>query len=333
MPALTSLNNQLDDLVDIFAKGARSDFQLRMNNPVAAEAEASFNRIAPTTQAKYISENFPGTFAIAEFEEFTGSVDYRGLNTYSINVASTEYARGVKFTRRELIADQKNIARLQRMPAVLATQAQKVKYANLATLLEANPTWEVDGVATFADNHFFGDNNISVNISDTTSPTEADVQLILDSVMQQFGTFVNDQGDPMTEIHNEMTKMVIVGKTGYSPIFRRVARQNFVPRSNAAIDNIDSDTFMYWGNQRLAAGTNVVYVVLAEAVDGSGNPLGESVPFVRTVFQNYDLLVGGEGGLNNDPVYRNNRSVEITSYGEEGLGVIDASRLMKVTLT
>lgn len=324
----------LEEAVSIWQKGAHGEFQLALNKPVASRAEAYYNRIAPSFESNYVTENFPGLFGVAELEEFKGEIPYSGLDNYDNSIVSTEYARGLAIRWRDLRADQKNLALLQNLPSILAMNARKRKFKNMVASIESNPTWSVDSLSLFNDNHFFGDNNIAVTVSDADNPSEDDWRLILDAVWDARGRYVNDHGDPLEEIF-DIAQLCFMAHAKYGPSARRAMRNMNIPvaagSGGAAIPNIDPGTWDMWPSSRWDSSSNVLYGVFTTEEDDAGNPLGKSVPALRTEFTPYEMNVAG--GSPDDPVFRNKRRIEMNVYGEEGFGIIDATRWMKITLS
>jgi hypothetical protein len=319
----------------IWAKGANDTFAMAYNKPPASYAERVFDLLCPTVPASFINEDFPGIKGIGELVEFDGERKYVGIDNYDNEVISTEYDRGVRIKFRDLRADAKNLRKLQNLPALLATQARKVKFAKFAAYLAANPTFLPTGVAFFADNHDFGDNNRSVNVSSTSNPTIEDVHLIIQEAWDARATFVDDHGNPLDEVTSEGTKLIFVSKASYAVAFRRARLQQLMavlPAADAAaaIDNINRDVFEHWTTPRITT-ADVVYAFFVEPRDAQGNDMGQSSPFVRTVFTDYMLDVPGQSA--DDPIFRNNKAIEIGVYGDEGFGGIDATRALKITLT
>lgn len=327
MPGVTVKGFQ--DRVGPWARDANGEFEIAYNRPVASAAERLFGMICPTVESTQIIERFAGFKGVGELELMNGSVPYRGLDNWGVTIENDEYALGLKFRKRDLISDEKNLNRLMQTPTVLAEKAIKKRFALLSALLVDNPTWGVDGVALYADNHEFGDNNLGYTVSSTAVLTESEVQGILDDLWESFAGFTDDHGNVLMEI-TEASKLVIIGPPAHFGSFRRVQRQTMVPREAAAIDNIDNDMFEYWGNPRLSDST-LLYAMLVDRTDGAGNQLGDSTPFARTEFDPYQLVTNiGEQG---SETLRNLRQVEVNVQGDEGLGVIDASRTARVTLS
>lgn len=316
----------------IWAKGANDQFNMAYNRPPSSNAERIFNLICPTVPANFINEDFPGIKGIGELVEFDGERKYVGIDNYDNEVVSVEHDLGVRIKFRDMRADAKNLRKLQDLPALLANQARKVKFAKLVSVLEANGTFTPTGKALFADDHDFGDNNITVSgLSSATDPSVNDVHKIIEAVWSQLATYVDDHGNVLSEVTGEDTQLVFISKAAYANSLRRAQKQTLIDTGNAAIDNINSGVFQYWTSPRVASGTNVIYVAIVERTDGQGTVLGKSVPFVRTVFTDYMLDVPGQSP--DDPIFRNNKAIEIGVYGDEGLGPIDATRVMKVTLS
>lgn len=327
MPGITI--NGFEDRIGPWALDANGEFELAYNRPVASLAERLFNMLCPKVTSTQIIERFAGFKGYGEVLPFEGSVPYRGLDNWQTTIENAEYALGVRMRRRDLLADQKNLDRLMRSPSILAEKAIKNRLKLLSQLLVDNPTWGVDGVALFSDSHEFGDNNIGVTVSSTSAMTEADINLILDTAWETFAGFTDDHGNPLIEIA-DASQLVIIGATTHFTSFRRMQKQTLIPRSSAAVDNIEKEMFDYWGNPRLSSGT-VLYVAVTEPTDEAGNPLGDSAPFARTEFDPYQLVTNiGDPGSD---TFRNLRQVEVTIQGDEGVGVIDASRVLKVTLS
>ncbi len=322
----------------IWQKGANADFQLEMNKPPAARAESLFQQMAPSFSSNYITENFPGLLGIGELQEHKGEVQYGGLDNFDNSIQSVEYSTGLSIKHRALRADEKNLKLLQNIPALLSTKARKVKFRNLINLLQNNGAWGVDGLSVFNDNHFFGDNNITVTVSSTTQPTQDDVDKVLDAIWEQRATYVDDHGNALDEI-SDIAGLILMANASYMTRFRKAQRRTMVPADTpngtggAAVDNINADTFNFWGSPRFtaAATSPVIYAIIVAPNDDAGNPLGKSVPFLRTEFTPYELAVAGASP--DDPVWRNKKQLESNVYGEEGLGVIDATRVMKITLS
>lgn len=330
---LMSLADNPANLVNIFARGANDEYQIRMNEAASGSALSVFNRIAPTVNPQYLTEIYPGLTALPQMAEFNGEIQYGSFGDYQNSIVSREYARGYRVSYLQLRADQKNIRRLEIMPTKLANVAVNNRFYLLRDLLENNSVWEVDGANLFSSSHFFGDNDITVTVSSTTSMLEYDVQLIIDEITRVQSGYVDEQGNPYAPSFDISNVIFIVPPVHY-PAFRRVQRQMMVPRGAAdlsavaAIDNIDSSTFELWPFPFLTGGA--IYAIFADRTDGDGNPLGQSVPFLRTEFEPYQL---NTGGTEQDPVWRNQKVLEVTSYGVEGVGILDASRAIKVTLS
>lgn len=326
----------LEEQVSIWQKGAHGEFQMSLQRPVASAAEAFFNQIAPSFPSNYVTENFPGLFGSAELEAFKGEIPYSGLDNYDNSIVSSEWARGFKVKWRDLRADQKNLALLQNLPSILAMKARKVKFKNLATLLENNPTWTPDGATVFNDAHFFGDNNLSLNVADPTNPTEYEWQLILDTIWNEIGQFTDDHGQTLNE-YFDVANLLLIGPAKYMASARNAQRRNILPyivgtdKAVTGLENINQGTWGFWPFPRLDNSANVLYWVLLTPEDQGGNPLGKSVPLLRTEFTPYELTVANANP--EDPEFRNRRSIEMNVYGEEGLGVIDAMRVGKFSLT
>jgi hypothetical protein len=315
----------------IWAKGANDNFQMAYNRPPSTLAERMFDLLCPTVPANFINEDFPGIKGIGELVEFDGERKYVGIDNYENEVVSIEYDLGVRIKFRDLRADAKNLRKLQNLPMLLARQARKVKFAKLVSIVEANGTFTPTGVALFADNHDFGDNNITVSgLSSATDPSVDDIHAIIQAVWAQLATYVDDHGNVLSEVTSEDTQLVFLSKAAYANAFRRAQRQTLIDTGNAAIDNINQGSFNYWASPRIASGTNVIYVAIVEPRSGQGDELGQSAPFVRTEFTPYMIDVPGQSP--DDPIFRNNKAIEIGVYGDEGLGPIDATRVMKVTL-
>lgn len=328
----------LQETLTIWQKGAHKDFELAMNKPPSSRAEALFNRLAPTFPSNYVTEKFPGILGISELKEFNGEIDYSGLDNYDNAIASLEYALGLKIKWRDLRADMKNLALLQNLPSLLSIKARRRKFKNLVNLLQANGTWTVDGLSIFNDNHFFGDNNLSVNVSSTTNPTKDDWRLIFNAIWNARAIYTDDHGNSLDE-DSDITQLIVMGHASYMTSAREMARNTLIPEDTpngtggAATNNINAGTFDFWGSPRFTVPSTspVLYVAFMEETDQAGNPMGKSVPFLRTEFTPYELVVAGASP--EDPEFRNHRRIEMNVYGEEGLGVIDATRIMKVTLT
>jgi hypothetical protein len=320
----------------IWAKGANDQFNMAYNKPPANYAEAVFNLLCPTVPAKFINEDFPGIKGIGELVEFDGERKYVGIDNYDNEVISVEHDLGVRIKFRDLRADAKNLRKLQNLPTLLATQARKVKFAKFAAFIAANPTFMPTGKAFFADDHDFGDNNIGVSgLSSATDPSVADVHKIIEAAWTAVGGWVDDHGNPLNEVTSEGTKLIFVSRVGYENAFRRARNQQLLgilPAADAAaaIDNINRDVFEHWCTPRIGTG-NVVYAFFVENRDAQGQEMGQSAPFVRTVFTDYMLDVPGQSP--DDPIFRNNKAIEIGVYGDEGFGGLDASRALKITLT
>ena len=319
---------EIADRVGIWAGDASGRFTLAYNKPPATSAMDLFNRVCITEEAKLLTERFAGIKGIAELQSFTGKVDYRGLDDWTVTAISDEYAGGLKMTYKQMKADEKNLKKLMALPELLALKAQRKRFELLASAIEDNGTWGVDSKALFADDHEFGDNNLAVTVSSTTLPTEADVGLILNAARNAFGSFTDDHGNKLNEI-TETQDLVIMHPAAWNDAMRRVRRQSLLPRSSSAIDNIDSGTFLPWNFPRLTSST-VLYAFTVDAQDSEGNPLGDSAPFVRTEFEPYGIEVGGGP---DDSVYRNNREVEVNTYGIEGVTGLDCTRMCKITVS
>lgn len=320
----------------IWAKGANDQFQMAYNKPPATYAESVFNLLCPTVPARFINEDFPGIKGIGELVEFDGERKYVGIDNYDNEVVSVEHDLGVRIKFRDLRADAKNLRKLQGLPTLLGNQARKVKFAKLAAFLAANPTFMPTGVAFFADNHDFGDNNITVSgLSSATDPSVDDMHRVIEAAWLQRSTFVDDHGNPLDEATSEGTKMIFVSRAGYEIAMRRARNQQLLavlPAADAAaaIDNINKTAFDYWCSPRIGTG-NVIYAFFVEPRDAQGQEMGQSSPFVRTLFTDYFLDVPGQDA--SDPIFRNNKAIEMGVYGDEGFGGIDATRALKITLT
>lgn len=329
---LAGLSEDPRELLTIFARGANDDFQVRMNEPVSGQALAVFNRLAPSMDAQHLTEIFPGITALPQMKEVKGEIPYGMIGAYQNSITSRAYGLGFEIDYLQMLADRKNIGRLEELPARLANVAMFNRFYLLKDQLVGNAVWEVDGETLFSASHYFGDNDITVNVSSTSRMLEQDAQAIIDDVFRTQAGFVDHQGNHFTPSF-DMGDLLFVVPPQHGPVFRRLQRQNLVARGAsdasalAAIDNIDMSTFTLWTFPFLTA--NYIYVFFLEPTDGEGNPLGKTVPFARTDFDSYQMTVGGTAA---DPAFRNQRKIQTTIHGVEGLGIVDASRCIRVTL-
>lgn len=316
----------VEDRVNIYAEDARTQFELAYLGYSQEGANAAFNSFTTTDDAQSVITRYTGIKGLRELTPFTGSIDYDSVEGWTVEVDSEARALGYSVDRRSLIADQRTHGILDRLPAALALQADRVKFSNLISLLADNPIWGVDGVALFSDSHEFGDNNITVTVSSTSAPTEDDVIAVIEACRRQWATFTNNKGVPLAEMADDVFP-TLFSSTTWMTAFDRVKRQTLVPRSSAAIDANMQSAFQSWATPRLTSSTTLYGFVPTST---AGMDLGQAPALVRTILQPYEMNAGGGP---QDNVWRNNKILQVTLHGEEGLGVVNAAKAMKITVT
>jgi hypothetical protein len=323
------------DRAGIYALDASGQFEGAYNTLVSSDALAKLDMLCPTIEVDSPVYRFAGIKGVPELRPFDGEMQYGGVDQWTQTVYSNEYGMGVAIRYIDWKADQKNMDKFMgAVPAFLATKAVKQRFELLAALVEGNPVWQPDGKAIYADDHDFGDNNISVTVSAPTAPTTQDWQTVIDAVITQFGTFTDDQGQNLTE-DLQMENMLMLAPSKYSASLRRIKAETTIPvvygtnTAAAAKDNIDQGTFNALCSPRLTQTNNVVYVVLGNpGYQMIGTNAGSGPAFVTVEFEPYSMTTNNPGSDS----FMDQRLLKTNLYGIRGVSCVAAQRTIKVTL-
>jgi len=250
-------------------------------------------------------ETYPGLFYAPRPREMTGARDHRTVPSFSFTITNSKWESTV-----DIAYETWKYGRLGAVQSMLASMGEKARmYPNrlIANLMNTgDATAGHDGQNFYSSAHVdpgaryttSQDNDLTSNITTTTSATVLEMYTALQAHRAQYDTFLDGDGDPV--VPDENAKFVVLCPGGHMPAARAVYKNDqitgpiandmkgvFRPVLNPFADN-GAEIFTAWTSGRRKP---FIYQV-AEAVRLEDNIGGDSE------FETKDVSFGTFGYYN-----------------------------------
>jgi len=187
------------------------EFFLRLEQNVGT---SWIDPISMKFQSNQESETYKWLGMVPQMREWLGGRNAKGFRDNGITITNLEFEATLEVLVKELRRDKTGQVRLRIRELADRTNSHWAKLLS-ELIINGESTACYDGQFYFDTDHSEGDsgsqsNDISYDVTTTTAPTAAEMELAILAAVTQILSFVDDQGEPMNEGANSFGIMVPV---------------------------------------------------------------------------------------------------------------------------